>query len=386
MFYTTAQLSERISETPEGFLLCEAVPITRTGDLMYAPGETPIEPGQGQTRIHRDAEDVFTPETLASFEGKPVTLQHPQDFVTPENWRELAVGTVQNVRRGDGLDADKLLADLLITDATAIAAVKGKTLREVSCGYDAEYVQLAPGIGKQKNIIGNHVALVPAGRCGAECAIHDHAPKGYLMSMKEKIMGIFGQALDEALPDDAQTKDAETPEEAFAALEARVAALEKAAAGEKQEPAAADACGEKDAEPDSLEARLQRLEEALGELRAIAEAKAAAEMLDAGKTCDAETAARAEILAPGIGNGADVQEKALKAAYETKDGRAIIDRLLAGRAFDAADTTLFVAAAELMKEARRAALTQDAAAPKAPAGVMTPEKLNAIHAAYYAQK
>jgi hypothetical protein len=162
-YYSTAKLSERLSETPEGFLVCEAVPITRAGDLLYSPFETPVTPGNGNTVINRTVEDIHDPATIASFEGKPVTINHPEDFVTPDNWRELAVGIVQNVRPGEGEDADKLLADLLITDYEAISAVKSKRLREVSCGYEAEYVEIGPGRGRQENIIGNHVALVRLG-------------------------------------------------------------------------------------------------------------------------------------------------------------------------------------------------------------------------------
>ncbi len=44
MFYTTEQISEHISKTPEGFLLCESVPIARVGDYEYSKDEVPIEP------------------------------------------------------------------------------------------------------------------------------------------------------------------------------------------------------------------------------------------------------------------------------------------------------------------------------------------------------
>ena len=101
--YSVEQLSEHISETPEGFLLCESVPITRAGELTYAPNKTPIPEGDGDTIITRRPEDVTRPETIASFEGKPVTLTHPKDestdnFVTPKNWKAFTVGVVQNVR------------------------------------------------------------------------------------------------------------------------------------------------------------------------------------------------------------------------------------------------------------------------------------------------
>lgn len=103
-FYTVERLGARQSVTNDGFLLCEGVPIARIGQLLYAAGEVPVEPGRdGIIRIERTPEEVFRPETLASFEGKPVTMDHPAEFVTPDTWRQLAVGFTQNVRRGEGL-------------------------------------------------------------------------------------------------------------------------------------------------------------------------------------------------------------------------------------------------------------------------------------------
>jgi hypothetical protein len=169
-YHIASSLSEHIKETPEGYLLCLDAPIARTGVQMYAAEEVPLEAAyDGTVRVYRMAEEVFAPETVASYEGKPVTLDHPEDNVSPENWRELARGVAQNVRRGEGETADLLLADLLITDAEAIEAVRGG-LREISCGYDAGYEDLGPGVGRQTDIIGNHVALVRAGRCGPRCA------------------------------------------------------------------------------------------------------------------------------------------------------------------------------------------------------------------------
>ncbi|HOE76941.1 MAG TPA: DUF2213 domain-containing protein, partial [Rectinema sp.] len=97
---------------------------------------------------------------------------HPEGMVTPENWSELAHGIVQNVRRGQGEMSDLLLGDLLITTEKGIELVKSG-LREVSCGYDAQYEQIEKGKGRQKEIIGNHIALVTKGRAGGRCAIQD---------------------------------------------------------------------------------------------------------------------------------------------------------------------------------------------------------------------
>jgi len=172
-FYVTEQLSEHMGETPEGFLVCYDVPITRTGVFEYKGSEVPVEANyDGLVKIERDEEEVFSEDTIKSFEGKPITLNHPSDFVTPENWSKLAHGVVQNVRRGQGEMADLLLADLCLTTEDSIDLVKSG-LREVSCGYDAEYEQVEKGIGRQKNIIGNHIALVIKGRAGNRCAIYD---------------------------------------------------------------------------------------------------------------------------------------------------------------------------------------------------------------------
>ena len=174
--HTVERLGRTQSLTPEGFLLCAAVPIKRLGTMPYGPGETPIKVGRdGLAWVTRDAAELFTDETIASYQGKPIVNDHPPEDVTPRNWKKYSVGICLNPRRGVGDDADVMLADLLITDAATIREVQaGK--REVSAGYDADYEQTGEGTGKQLNIIGNHVALVNRGRCGVRCSISDHQP------------------------------------------------------------------------------------------------------------------------------------------------------------------------------------------------------------------
>lgn len=176
LIHTTEQIGEKQALTPEGFLLCSDVPISRTGTMIYGPGEIPLEPGKhGVVYVTRDAAALFSPETLASYNGKAVVDEHPSDDVNPTNWKRLAIGVTMNPRRGSGADSDVMLADLLITDASAIKDIRaGK--REVSAGYDANYQQTGDGEGVQSGIIGNHVALVQRGRCGPRCAIGDQDP------------------------------------------------------------------------------------------------------------------------------------------------------------------------------------------------------------------
>lgn len=175
--FAPEQIGTTRYRTPEGFLFCEDVPIARLGEMVYGPDEIPI-PGSsfdGFVRITRDSDQLFREETMSSFQGKPITNDHPASGydVSPTNWRELACGTVLNPRRGTGQFSDCIVADFLVTDADAIESIEsGK--KEVSCGYDANYLRTGDGRGIQTDIIGNHVALVDRGRCGQRCSIGDH--------------------------------------------------------------------------------------------------------------------------------------------------------------------------------------------------------------------
>ena len=280
-------------------MICTAVPIARTGEYEYniAEGMSPgIEPGPDGTIISRREEDeVFAPAALASFEGKPVTLGHPPvDEVTPDDWRQYAVGHVTNVRRGEGDNADKVVADLVISDAAAIEAINGG-LREVSCGYDVTVEQVEPGVERQTRIRGNHVALVDAGRAGPECAIKDskggvamdkEVKEGSLFSW-DQVKEMLGMLLGKG--NATETVTTETVE------------------------TAADECGENkaDDEIDELKARIAELEAERDALRAEVEGEAETDLLDeeaivettAEEKNDAKPlgfANRVEILAPGM--------------------------------------------------------------------------------------
>ena len=173
-WYTAERLSPRQSLTPDGYLIVTDTIIARCGDQVYHASEVPLDPDDdGFVKVARDASEVFRPEAIASFEGKAITDDHPFEEVTPANHRELAIGHVQNVRRGVGADDDCLVADLVFTDPAAITKVRSRRKLALSCGYDARYERVARGRGAQKTIVGNHVALVDEGRCGSRCSIGD---------------------------------------------------------------------------------------------------------------------------------------------------------------------------------------------------------------------
>ena len=193
MQYYGNRLSENISRRePEGYLLCLNVPVARTGTQDYLPEELGLAPGSfsfatgpgGLVSVYRPEEEVFAPETLASFEGMPVTNDHPPDGVDVDNIRRLQMGHAHNIRRGTGEESDLLLADLIITDERLIEAIlNGK--REISCGYTYE---LAEENGRyiQRKIRGNHIAVVDAGRAGPRVSIKDKKPNERSTSTMKK--------------------------------------------------------------------------------------------------------------------------------------------------------------------------------------------------------
>lgn len=421
MKYYATKISENISETPEGFLICIGVPIGRVGEMEYAAGETPIEPGKdGIVRIKRSPEELFRPETMASFEGKPLTIKHPENFVDPENWKDLAKGTIQNVRRGEGENKDDLIADILITDSFAISLVKSG-VRGLSCGYEAEYVETGEGKGFQKDILGNHLALVEEGRAGSAYAINDH--KGvFKMSKKlgEKIKSMFVKVVDEAMESEGQpeggkkSKDAGSYDELvkmFKDLGAKIDAMKpKDDAEEKVEEKDEEKVEEKDADPmAAMEERLKALEMAVEKLMEM-EASEAGDDEEESKDDDEEEEvvtddgpavakltgdeiSRVEILAPGLKPKKDAKVAALKVAYTTTDGKKIIDSLTGGKpTFDSKDRvdTLFIAASELMKSSRSKEMTKTKFSTNDFSSsifdqerYMTPEKMNEINAKKY---
>ncbi len=257
-FLTTEKISPLKEKTPEGYLLCRDVPISRVGSFEYSAAEVGLPNIGHAVQVWRPEEQIFNPETIASFEAKPVVIGHAR-FADPDNWREIAVGTTQNVRRGEGDKSDFLLADLLLTDRKAIEAVESGDLKEVSCGYDAD-TQETPERIEQIGIVGNHVALVVSARCSG-CKIGDGS---MTTSLKTRLRKLFRDGNEDAFNEEVdklQVQDGDAPdaapapaptpaptptlEERLAKLEAMVAAIAKAqtqkSVGDADTPPAPDA-------------------------------------------------------------------------------------------------------------------------------------------------
>lgn len=126
-----------------------------------------------KVKVYRPADEVFSEQSVRSFLMRPITNDHPSQAVNADNWSKVAKGIVAKAMR----DGDHLAFDLVFMDAATVKDIEsGK--RELSNGYGTELSfedGTAPDGTKyqavQRNIVGNHVALVDKGRAGPDCAI-----------------------------------------------------------------------------------------------------------------------------------------------------------------------------------------------------------------------
>ncbi len=205
--------------TSQGYVITTAT-ITRAGPIEYYGHEMGLTGSDANKKITviRTLDELSKPETLASFNGLPFTLTHPDDGeVTATDHKDKASGHIANTR----MDGDEVVCDVYLTDSVAIETLEKTGIREVSVGY--EPAELADRDGKfyHINIRGNHVAGVAEGRYGAQCKLNDKKGKPMFKTLTDALSFLKGKKL----------KDAEgaalTPEE----LIGMIAALEKALEG-----------------------------------------------------------------------------------------------------------------------------------------------------------
>ena len=160
---------EKYELTPEGYLRCWST-IARTGVQMYTDADGSVR------REYRPETEVASPESLASFAGKAITLEHPPVLLDSANTKDYQIGfSGTEVVYDNGF----VRAVMTITDQDAIERIMRGDAKEVSAGYRVNYEANA-GVtdsgenydGIQKEISGNHIAVVRRGRAGPQVKLH----------------------------------------------------------------------------------------------------------------------------------------------------------------------------------------------------------------------
>ena len=150
------QVTFAATRTAEGFIRDTPI-VGRTGVLLYRNADG------SERREYRPPEEAFKADSLASLQGKPITIGH-KAFVTAGNAAQVApVGSVLSAGRQDG---NNIVADIVIYNLDTKA-------RELSCGYTLDLDE-TPGTTPegehydaiQRNIVYNHLAICNRGRAG----------------------------------------------------------------------------------------------------------------------------------------------------------------------------------------------------------------------------
>lgn len=160
-----------LTRLPSGAVRVDARP-TKSGVFPYRRADGSI------VREYRPPEEVLAPASLATLRGVPLTWMHPVEPVTAANWKALAIGHVSDDVRAAPPYAE---TSVIVSDAENIARIaETKEAGDLSCGYAVD-LDDTPGTTPegepydvvQRNIVYNHVALLPkgAGRLGRDVSL-----------------------------------------------------------------------------------------------------------------------------------------------------------------------------------------------------------------------
>ena len=172
-FTYKVKLSDRIDyDQSTGFLYCIDAVVGNVGVQIYKGSELGFADGNRVVKVHRKKEYIFAEDSLATLEGKPITLDHPNEMVNSGNIRKYGMGTILTVGKKEG---DNIVCDLVIQDKELIDQVAPENedgeraisddFRDLSLGYNAKllpYLDTDEFI--QTDIEYNHLAVVKYGR------------------------------------------------------------------------------------------------------------------------------------------------------------------------------------------------------------------------------
>lgn len=215
--------------TPEGYLVDRPI-LTSTGIFEYHNPDGSIR------RELRLPEDVFDPESLKSYKGRPIIITHDAGLVTKDNVAENQIGTIltEGYRSNDDVRAEIIIHN---TDE-----MKEAGLKELSLGYNLD-LEETPGVwegqhydARQRNIRINHLALVREARAGeqARLNIDSRDPENTLKGGK-----VMSKKTNPKAPAKAHRTDGILSQEEFAkAIEEYKARRAAAQADSEEQPAA----------------------------------------------------------------------------------------------------------------------------------------------------
>lgn len=189
LFKDKAQIGNS-KTTKEGYLVATSR-IARMGIQKYRAselGDVAISAGWAPddiVKVYRPEEEVFSDKTMQSLSRVPITINHPKEAITADNWGEYAVGEVGDTVARDG---SWLVVNPMLKDAEAIRVAK-TSHKEFSLGYTANLVKARDGVDadfEMQDIRVNHLSLVGRARAGKEARLTND--KGIEMELKTIVL------------------------------------------------------------------------------------------------------------------------------------------------------------------------------------------------------
>lgn len=245
----------RMTRTDEGFLRGEAN-IARIGVQLYQNPDGTVR------RELRHPDDVYAETALRSLQQLPVTLGHPTaGRVTSDNASALAVGfTGESVR----VNGRWIRSPLTVTHGDAVAVVERGEARQLSVGYLADIVK-EHGVFdgevydyRQRNIRGNHLAIVKQARAGDGASLVLDAADGIQVDATNEDQDMTDKRLATVVLDGISYNADPEVANALARADSRVAELTAATEAAKAETkVAAERADRAEAANDELKQQLE---------------------------------------------------------------------------------------------------------------------------------
>ncbi|HGH5415681.1 TPA: DUF2213 domain-containing protein [Citrobacter freundii] len=195
----------------DGKMHVARTPISKANVCVYYGREIPRWEELGLTsdkayKLLRDPEELR--KGVATFNNQPLLNKHIAVTITDPP-KEAIIGSTGESAEFDGT---YLKNSLVIWDVNSIIGVESEQQKEISSSYRYR-PDMTPGEyegeaydGVMRDIVCNHVAIVPSGRAGPDVFVYDSQPIGLkLMSKAKALMALFKPFL----ANDANTEEVE---------------------------------------------------------------------------------------------------------------------------------------------------------------------------------
>ncbi|MFZ4835770.1 DUF2213 domain-containing protein [Rouxiella sp. Mn2063] len=197
----------------DGMMHVAQTPISKANICAYYGREIPDQEALGLDsntayRLLRDPEELK--RAAPTFNNKPLLNKHIGVTVLDPP-KDAIVGSTGESAEFDGI---YLKNSMVIWDLDSIIGIETEKQKEISSSYRYR-LDMTPGEyegeaydGVMRDIVCNHVAIVPSGRAGPDVFVYDSKPTGnILMTLKEKLMAVIKPYLaNDEKPEDIEKK------------------------------------------------------------------------------------------------------------------------------------------------------------------------------------